>query len=173
VTLQTDRLRIRELTLADAPFMLVLLNEPSFIHNIGDRGVRTLEDARRYLESGPLASYARHGFGLCLVEFRDPAEPIGICGVLKRDELPDPDIGFAFLPAFWSKGYAYESAAAVMSDARDTLRLSRLLAIVNPTNTGSIRLLERLGFRYERMIRLNEARPELKLFAFGEGPLSP
>jgi [ribosomal protein S5]-alanine N-acetyltransferase len=164
MTLETDRLRIRELTTADAPFMLALLNEPSFIRNIGDRGVRTLDDARRYVESGPIASYARHGFGLCRVERVEDGAPIGICGLLKRDELPDADLGFAFLPAYWSKGYALESATAVVSHARDALRLSRLLAIVNPSNAGSIRLLEKLGFTYERMVRLTEKSAELKLF---------
>jgi RimJ/RimL family protein N-acetyltransferase len=164
-------LRIRELTPADAPFILALLNDPDFIRNIGDRNVRTPDDARRYIEAGPMASYARHGFGLCLVQTIDGAEPIGICGVLKRDELPEPDIGFAFLPAYRSQGYAREAATAVLTHARAVLRLPRLLAFVNPDNGPSIRLLERLGFRFERMIRLNNRTVDLKLFALA--PPSP
>lgn len=167
MTLETRRLRIRELAPADAPFILTLLNDPDFLRNIGDRNVRTLEDARRYIEAGPMASYARHGFGLCHVELRASGEAIGICGVLKRDELPGPDLGFAFLPAHRSQGYALESATAVLSHAREVLRLPRLLAIVNPDNAASIRLLEKLGFGFERMIQLNGRAAELKLFALG------
>ena len=148
----------------DAPFMLALLNEPSFIRNIGDRGVRTEEHARAYIADGPLASYARHGFGLCAVTLADEPSPIGICGLLRREALPDPDIGFAFLPPYWGKGYAFEAASAVLAHARGALRMPRLLAIVNPDNAGSIRLLEKLGFGFERPIRLSDREPELKLF---------
>ena len=164
MTLETPRLRLRDLAPADAAFMLTLLNEPSFVENIGDRDVRTLADARTYIENGPIASYARHGFGLYLVELRASAAPIGICGLLRRDTLPDPDLGFAFLPAYWKQGYAFESAAAVRDYARAELGLGRLLAITNPTNAGSIRLLERLGFRFERMARMGDGQPELRLF---------
>lgn len=144
--------------------MLELLNEPSFIRNIGDRGVRTIEDARGYIAAGPMASYARFGFGLYLVELETPVTPIGICGILKRDELPEPDIGFAFLPAYWSHGYALEAGTAVRDYARDALALPRLLAIVNPTNASSIRLLERLGFRHESMTRLGAEVSDVKLY---------
>jgi RimJ/RimL family protein N-acetyltransferase len=167
VPLKTARLIVRELTGDDAPFILTLLNDPSFIRNIGDRGVRTAADAVAYIENGPRASYARHGFGLCLVELNGQpgaATPIGICGLLKRDELPEPDIGFAFLPEYWSKGYAFEAASAVLADARGPRALTRLLAIVSPENESSIRLLDRLGFRYERMIQLTPEGKELKLF---------
>lgn len=164
MTLATARLRIRELTPADAPFILALLNDPDFIRNIGDRNVRTPDDARRYIEAGPMASYARHGFGLCLVQTID-GEAIGICGVLKRDELPAPDIGFAFLPAYRSQGYALEAATAVLAYVRDVLRMPRLLAIVNPANQASIRLLERLGLAFDRIVRLSERSAELALYA--------
>lgn len=164
MTLATARLRIRELTPADAPFILALLNDPDFIRNIGDRNVRTPDDARRYIEAGPMASYARHGFGLCLVQTID-GEAIGICGVLKRDELPAPDIGFAFLPAYRSQGYALEAATAVLTYVRDVLRMPRLLAIVNPANQASIRLLERLGLAFDRIVRLSERSAELALYA--------
>ena len=165
--LETPRLELRRLTTGDAAFVLELLNDPSFLANIGDRGVRTLDDARGYLERGPIASYARHGFGLCLVVLRDSGEPIGICGVLKRDELPEPDIGFAFLPRFWSQGYALESAQAVSRYAREVLGLPRLLAITLPSNRGSKRVLERIGFRFERLVKLAGDAVELELHATG------
>ena len=163
--LTTPRLALRTLTETDAPFMLQLLNEPSFIRNIGDRGVRTITDARQYITYGPKASYARFGFGLYLVELRNPLTPIGICGILKRDQLPEPDIGFAFLPAYWSQGYAIEAATGVRDYARDALGLPRLLAIVSPANASSIRLLERLGFSYESLTRLGAEASDVKLYA--------
>lgn len=163
--LTAGRVRVRPLQPTDAPFIVALLNDPAFVRNIGDRGVRSEEDARAYLESGPLASYERHGFGLCAVVPAGGGDPIGICGLLQRDALPAPDIGFAFLPEYRSRGYAYEAAAAVMADARARLGLDTLLAIVDPGNTASVRLLERLGFRFERMVRLGDDAVELKLFA--------
>jgi len=163
--LETERLTLRELNAGDAAFILELLNEPSFLHNIGDRGVRTIEDAVQYILKGPVESYARHGFGLWLVELKDAGTPAGICGLVKRDALPDADIGYAFLPRFWSRGYAYESAAAVMSHARGALGLRRVLAITNPDNAGSIKVLEKIGLRFERLTRLSEDAPEIMLFA--------
>jgi RimJ/RimL family protein N-acetyltransferase len=148
LVLETERLVLRPFTTDHAPFILTLLNEPSFLRYIGDKKVRTLEDARQYLLNGPIASYERNGFGLCLVELKDSQTAIGMCGLLKREELPDPDIGFAFLPDFWNKGFAFEAAAAVMNDARARLKLNRILAIVNPDNYASIKLLERLGLKF-------------------------
>ena len=162
--LTTARLRVRGLTLDDAPFIVALLNDPSFIRNIGDRGVRTGDDAHEYLRAGPMASYARHGFGLCAVDLAD-GETIGICGLLQREELPGPDLGFAFLPQYWSLGYAYEAAFAVMADARARLGFQTLLAIVNPANAASIRLLERLGFLFERTMRLSAGGSDVSLYA--------
>jgi RimJ/RimL family protein N-acetyltransferase len=165
VVLETSRLVLRRLTADDAPFMLVLLNDPDFIRYIGDRGVRTEEDARGYIERGPIASYARFGFGLYLVDLRATGEAIGICGLLKRDELPEPDIGFAFLPAFRARGFAFEAAAAVQGYARDTFHVGRLLAITSLQNDRSIRLLGRLGFSFDRRIRLSPSGEELNLFS--------
>ena len=165
MNLRTDRLLIRELTAADAPFMLSLLNEPSFLENIGDRGVRTIADAEAYIDRGPRASYALHGFGLCAVTLADQGIPIGICGILKRDVLPEPDIGFAFLPAYWSQGYAFEAASAVRDFARETLTLPRLLAIVSPSNASSTRLLGRLGFVPEGRMTMPGEAHEVELFA--------
>ncbi len=163
--LETERLALRRLTTDDAQFILELLNEPSFLRYIGDKGVRTNADACRYIETGPMASYERFGFGLYRVELKDSREPIGICGLLKRDSLPDADIGFALLPRYWSKGYAFESASAVLAHARDTLGLRRVLAITSPDNVASINLLEDLGFRFERVSRLAEDTPEIRVFS--------
>jgi len=163
--LETERLQLRLLSLDDADFILRLLNEPSFIQNIGDRGVRTINDARAYILKGPIASYEKFGFGLWMVETRFESTPIGICGLLKRDVLADVDIGYALLPEFWSQGYALESASAVMSYASEKLGLKRVVAVVNSDNQSSIRLLEKMGFKYERMVRLSEGAAEIKLFA--------
>jgi len=164
--LETDRLRLRQLTAGDAEFIVELLNDPSFVRNIGDRGVRTLGDAMRYIRDGPVENYARLGFGLWRVELKDSNVPVGICGLLKRETLDDVDIGFAFLPRFWFSGYAFESASAVLRHAQDVLELKRIVAVTNPDNIGSIRLLEKLGMSFERLVRLSQDGPELKLFAF-------
>jgi RimJ/RimL family protein N-acetyltransferase len=165
--LETDRLILRRFIIDDAEFILELLNEPSFLRFIGDKGVRTLADAREYILQGPVASYERHGFGLYLVAIREGAVPIGMCGLLKRESLPDVDIGFAFLPGFWSQGYALEAAAAVKADGLDRLGLKRIVAITNPDNSASIKLLEKIGLKYERLIKLSKDGPEIKLYAFG------
>jgi len=156
---------LRRLTTDDAEFILELLNEPSFLQYIGDKGVRTIDDARKYLLTGPMDSYDRHGFGLYLTALKESGVPIGMCGLLKRETLDDVDIGFAFLPKHWLKGYAFESASAVMDYSRDTLGLERIVAVTAPDNTGSIRVLEKLGMRFEKMVRLAEDGPESKLFA--------
>ena len=168
MVLETARLRLRRFAAADAAFVLRLLNEPSFVRNVGDRGVRTVEDAAAYIRGGPIASYAHHGFGLYLVELKD-GTPIGTCGVLKRDELPDADIGYSLLPEFWSQGFAYEAATAIRDYARSVLGLDRLLAIVSPENDPSARLLEKLGFTFERMVELGD-KETLKLFALALEP---
>ena len=163
--LETHRLRLRRLSVDDAGFVLRLLNEPSFIQNIGDRGVRAVEDAQAYILNGPVASYEKHGFGLWMVETKECETHIGICGLLKREVLEDVDIGYALLPEFWSKGYALESASGVLSYAREKLGLNRVVAVVNPKNQSSIRLLEKLGFAFEKMVRLSADAPEIKLYA--------
>ena len=165
IVAETARLRIRHFTLEDAAFILRLLNEPTFIQNIVDKGVRTLDAARAYLRDGPIASYERHGFGLNCVELRDARVPIGMCGLIKRDSLEDPDIGYALLPEHCSKGYGHEAASAVMATAGGEFGMRRVVAVTNAENERSIRLLERMGFRYERMIALHDGEPEIKLYA--------
>jgi ribosomal-protein-alanine N-acetyltransferase len=170
IVAETSRLRIRHFTLDDGEFILRLLNEPTFIQNIVDKGVRTLDAARAYLRDGPMASYQRHGFGLNCVELRDSRVPIGMCGLIKRDSLEDADLGYALLPEHCSKGYAAEAATAVMATAGGEFGMRRVVAVTNAENERSIRLLERMGFRYERMISLQEGEAEIKLYASAVGP---
>lgn len=165
IIIETQRLNLRELGLEDAGFILELLNEPAFVRFIGDRGVRNLADARGYLTGGPITSYDRHGFGLWLVLSKATGESLGICGLLKRDSLPDIDIGYAFLERHWAKGYASEAAQAVKTYAVDVLGSKRLLAITDQGNAGSIRVLEKIGLKYVRLVRLSENGDELKLFS--------
>lgn len=164
--LETQRLNLRRISARDAKFILALLNDPSFIRNIGDKRVRSVSNARSYIRNNIVASYERFGFGLYMVELKDCGSPIGICGLVKRESLPDVDIGFAFLPEFWSKGYATESAQAVKTYAIDVVGLKRIAAVTNPDNDGSIGVLEKIGLRFERMIRLGEDEPEIRLYAY-------
>ncbi len=163
MTLDTERLNLSELTHRDAAFVLRLLNEPSFIEQIGDRNVRTLEAARGWIDSGPSASYARLGFGLWRVSLKSGDEPIGICGLLKREGLQDPDLGFALLSPFWSRGYAWEAAQAVKAYARDVIGLRTIAAISLPDNTRSMHLLTKLGFVAVKRVRLSDNDNDLVL----------
>jgi ribosomal-protein-alanine N-acetyltransferase len=165
IVLETERLRLRWLTRDDAPFIIELLNDPSFIRFIGDKGVRTKEDAEKYLVNGPLASYEQFGYGLYATELKDSSVPIGICGLLKRETLPHPDIGFAFLPAYWSQGYAFEASNAVMRHARAAFNLSTILAITTPENEASGKLLAKIGMAFDRLIKLTPESDEVKLFS--------
>jgi len=167
--LETPRLRVRELSPGDAAFILELLNEPAFIRNIADRGVRTEEDAVRYLLEGPMASYKRFGFGLFAVELKDSEVPIGMCGLLKRDVLDHPDIGFAFLQRHWRMGYAEESATAVLAYGLNTLKLERVLAITALDNHGSMHVLEKIGLRFDRIVSLPGYTTDSRLFVSGAG----
>jgi ribosomal-protein-alanine N-acetyltransferase len=163
--LETSRLVLRHMSNGDAAFMLRLLNEPSFIRYIGDKGVRTLDEARRYIDEGPVDSYRRHGFGLYLVELKGSRAPLGMCGLLKRDWLDHVDVGFAFLPEYWSQGYAIEAASAVVRHGHEALDLRRMLAITSPDNIASQRLLGKLGFRLEGTVRPPGEAHDICLFA--------
>ena len=163
--IRTDRLKIRQMTVADAPFMLRLLNEPSFLRFIGDRGVRTVQDARGYIEDGPRASYRENGFGLYLVEVRETGEPVGICGLVDRGELDDVDIGFAFLPEHWRKGFAIEASQAVLEQARNKLGFNRVVAIASSDNRRSFKLLRKLGLEREGTVHLANDGEELSLYS--------
>jgi RimJ/RimL family protein N-acetyltransferase len=163
--LETERLSVREITETDAEFILELLNQPSFIRYIGDRGIRSAEDAKKFIENRFRESYRQNGFGLYTIEIKQDRSPIGICGFVKRDFLEFPDVGFAFLAPFERKGYAFESANAVMKYGKDVLGLKRVLAITVPDNENSIRLLEKLGFRFEELIKTPNDNEKLKLFS--------
>lgn len=163
--LETDRLVLRPLTVEDAAFIFRLVNEPAWLRFIGDRGVRTLDDARNYILTGPVEMYARFGFGLYLVELAESGTPIGLCGLLKRETLDDVDIGFALLAEFHGKGYAYEAATAVMAYGRNVLGLARIVAITAPDNHKSINLLQRLGLKFDSMRRFGAEASDVKLFA--------
>jgi RimJ/RimL family protein N-acetyltransferase len=162
---ETQRLVLRRMTIEDAAFILELVNEPAWLQFIGDKNIRTMEDARHYILSGPLAMYARFGFGLYVTALKTDAIPIGICGLLKRDDLDDVDIGYALLRRYGGQGYAYEAATAIMAHGREVFGLKRLVAIASPDNHRSVRLLEKLGLGFEGMIRLVAGRPESALYA--------
>ena len=162
--LVTPRLRLRHVVESDAPFLLGLLNEPGWLRYIGDRGVRTLDDARRYVVEGPQRMYAAHGVGLYLVERRADGVPLGLCGLLRRETLPDADLGFALAEQYHGQGYAQEAAEATLAYARNALGLPRVVAIVLPANAASRRLLERLGMTLEGTVRLAPSAEELLLY---------
>lgn len=167
--LQTERLILSQLSYNDTEFIIELLNDPSFIQYIGDKGVRTEEDAHDYFRTGPLHSYEAYGYGLFRTALTDGDIPIGICGLVKREYLADPDVGFALLPAYWSQGYALEAASAVIEWGRRSLGLKRIVGIVNPENRGSIELLEKLGLRFERSIRADGNVHDVSLYSIEFG----
>jgi len=161
---ETERLRIRPYVLADAPFILTLLNTPSWLIFIGDRGVSTIEEAETYIVDNALMSYEQYGLGPYIVELKETCIPIGHCGLHKRPALDDIDIGFAFLPEHTGNGYGYESASALVAYAQNTLGLTRLTGITKPTNNRSIRLLEKLDMRFEKQILFGTGAAESLLF---------
>jgi len=162
---ETARLQLRELTLDDAAFVLAALNDPDFVRKVIDRGVRTLDDARRYLQEGPLAAYAQHGHALWCVVRKSDGALMGLCGIIRREGLPDPDVGYTFLPEYRGQGYAREAAQASLDYGRNVLRLPRITAIVDAANTGSIRVLEAIGLRHEGELFFGEAQALKLLYA--------
>ena len=165
MNLETPRLRIRELTVDDARFIFGLVNEPSFLKNIGDKGVRSLEDARQFILEGPWTSHRERGFGQFLVELKEGGDPIGICGLLCREALDVSDIGCAFLPKYWRRGYAYESACAVMEYGRSTLGIEKIVGLTSEENLASIKALEKLGMSFERMVKMSDDDPGTALYS--------
>lgn len=162
--IETPRLTLRRLHFDDAPFLVLLLNQPSFLANIGDRGVRNIQDAHRYLREGPLAMYERCGFGLWHVARRSDGAAIGMCGLLRRDNLPDVDVGYALLPEFWGSGYAFEAVSATLQHAARRFALTRVIAVVSEGNAASIRVLEKAGMQFERMVSMKAGEPEVRLY---------
>lgn len=161
----TARLTIRPLTLADAAFIVTLLNDPDWLRFIGDKAVHSEDDARRYLETGPLAMYAMHGFGLCAVERNTDRATIGMCGLIRRIGLEDVDIGYAFLPQSRGQGFALEAAQAVLDYGLDTVGIARIVAITDPDNAASSRVLQRIGMRFERQVHLTDGAKPVALYA--------
>ena len=150
--IETERLNLSRLSYEDSEFILNLVNEPAFKKYIGDRGIRTLDDAKEYLRNGPIGSYECNGFGLYLVSRKNDQVPLGMCGLVKREQFEHPDLGFAFLKQHWANGYAYESSRATIEHARQDLGLTYVIAVANADNESSIKLLQKLGFRYEDMV---------------------
>jgi RimJ/RimL family protein N-acetyltransferase len=163
--LETERLRLRKITAGDAEFIHGLMNEPAYLEYIGDKGVKTVEDAERFITNVAVKSYEVNGFGHYIVELKLDATPIGTCGYVKRDELDDPDIGFAFLPDFRKHGYAFESAKAIKSFGIEVLGFTKISAITTQHNERSGKLLSKLGFSFDRLISMPKG-DELKLFTF-------
>ncbi|RSD28483.1 GNAT family N-acetyltransferase [Mesobacillus subterraneus] len=161
---ETERLKIRWLEVSDQEFIFKLLNEPGWINYIGDKGIRSLEDAKNYILTGPRKMYERVGFGLFMVELKESQQPVGLCGLIKRDGLEDVDIGYAFLAEHQSKGFAFESAKGNLEYARK-LGLDRIVAITTKDNASSSKLLEKLGMSFEGYVTLPQDDEELKLYA--------
>jgi RimJ/RimL family protein N-acetyltransferase len=163
--LGTERLNLREFTTGDAKFIIELVNTPGWLEFIGDRNIKTEEQAINYLENGPLKSYGLNGFGLSMVELKTEKTPVGMCGIIKRDNLEGPDIGFAFLPEFTGKGYAYEIADATMAFAKDKLKLPTIFAITVPQNKTSIKLLDKIGMKFIKPFCFPDSEEELILYS--------
>jgi len=162
---ETPRLRIRELTASDADFILGLVNQPSFLENIGDKGVRDLEDARRFILEGPWTTHRDRGYGQFMVELNESGEPIGVCGILYRDALDVSDVGCAFLPEHWRQGFAYEAASAVIDYGRSKLAIETIVGLTSEKNLASIKLLEKLGMSFERIVMMSDNDPGTVLYS--------
>ncbi|MDZ4376155.1 MAG: GNAT family N-acetyltransferase [Phenylobacterium sp.] len=167
MVLETERLLLRDVEAGDADFMLELLNSPGFLENIGDRGVRDTSQALRYIEDRVLTSYREHGFGMWLAAEVKTGDPVGLAGLVRREGLDMPDVGYAFLPRAWGQGYAQEAAGAVVAHARDTLGIPRLAAITTPENFASMAVLRKLGFTLQGMIQLPGIERESTHFVLG------
>ena len=162
--IETDRLILREFTLDDASFVLQLVNEPSWIENIGDKNVHNIADAQDYIVSGPMQSYQDNGYGLYMAELKLKGGPVGMCGLVKRDFFRDPDVGFAFLPEYWGLGFASEAGKATLQYARNQLNIDTVLGITSVDNKGSMRVLEKIGLKYDKMVDLPGYNEQSRLF---------
>ena len=165
IVIETERVILRKFTIDDAAFMLEMLNTPTWLRFIGDRNVKTLEEAENYLLNGNIRSYQEYGFGFYVVVIKETQESIGICGIVKREGLEDMDIGFAFFQQFMGKGYGYEAGSATLNYALNDLKIKKIVAIVDPENVVSIALLKKIGLQFKKMIQLSPKGIELMLFA--------
>ncbi|MGE7859977.1 GNAT family N-acetyltransferase [Bacillus mobilis] len=164
IVLETERLVLRWFDIKDAPFILELVNDPAWIQFIGDKRIKNLDDAKKYILNGPVDMYNKMGFGLYLVERKEDLTPLGMCGLIKRDSLEDVDIGFAFLEKFRSKGYGFESASAVIDYGVQNLGMKRIVAITTIDNINSGKLLEKVGLQFEKIV--SDSGEDLKLFGY-------
>jgi len=164
IILKTKRLFLRRLVRDDAEFILHQLNEPSWLKFIGDKNVYSLNDAKKYIELAPMTMYERYGFGLFLVCAKETSIPLGLCGLMKRDNLDDADLGYAFLPEFWKQGFALEAVESMIDYAKNTHKLSRILALSKSSNTASIKLLNKVGFLFDRDLKLKEDEDKLQIY---------
>jgi RimJ/RimL family protein N-acetyltransferase len=162
--IQTERLNLREFTFDDTAFIIELVNSPGWLKFIGNRNIKTESDARVYLENGPMKSYIENGFGLSMVERKEDGKKIGMCGIIKRDTLENPDIGFAFLPEYSGQGYAFEIADATMNYAKEKLGIEKISAITVAGNERSVKLLEKIGMKFEKVILFGDKSEELLLY---------
>ena len=162
--LKTKRLLLRRLVREDAEFILRLLNEPSWLEFIGDKQVYNLNHAKKYIELAPMTMYEKYGFGLLLVCCKESSAPIGLCGLMKRDNLDDADLGYALLPEFWQQGYAWEAVETILDYAKNTLQLTNILALSKSSNTASIKLLNKVGFLFERDLKLMDDEENLQIY---------
>lgn len=164
IILETERLLLREFTEGDADFICRLLNSPGWLKNIGSRGIENEDNAREYINSKLRKAYTELGFGFYLIELKQSGESVGMCGLVKREGLDDVDVGFALLPEYEGYGYAYEAASAIVEYAENTLSIKSLSAITIPTNKSSIKLLEKIGLKFSKMIKIPNDPAELMLF---------
>lgn len=162
--IETDRLRLREFTLDDAPFVLKLVNEPAWLENIGDKSVHSLDDACNYLLQGPIKSYQDNGYGLYLTELKLKGEPVGMCGLVKREFFENPDVGFAFLPQYWGLGFASEAARATLDYAQQHLHINTVLGLTSMGNASSMRVLEKIGLKFDKVVDLPGYDEQSRLF---------
>jgi RimJ/RimL family protein N-acetyltransferase len=163
--LQTKRLMLRDFNVEDAAFVLRLANEPSFIAHIGDKGLRDLHDAEGFILEGYWTNQERSGYGMFLVCLKDGGDPAGCCGLLYRKNLDVTDIGFAFLPEFWNRGFAYEAAEAIMKYGYSTLGVNNIVGLTSEDNPGSIRLLKKLGMNLEKTVKMSDDDPGTVLYS--------
>jgi ribosomal-protein-alanine N-acetyltransferase len=167
--IETERLTMRRITPHDADLMLAVWNDPAFVRYVGDRGIRTIEQAAKAIEEGAMRLFSEHGFGPYRMALKTDDTAVGICGIFAREGMDEPDLGFSVLPEFCKRGFAYESAVAVIRHARVDLKLPRLTAIVSPENAASVGLIEKLGLQFERMIRLPGENSDISLYAVSFG----
>jgi RimJ/RimL family protein N-acetyltransferase len=166
--IETERLLLREFTVDDSQFILELLNSEGWLKYIGDRNIKTTEQAINYLENVLIEGYRMHGYGFGLVALKKETRPIGLCGLIKRDHLPHIDIGFAFLPSYIGKGYGYEIAKKTLQYGFQQLQQEKIIAITLPTNSASIKLLEKLGLTYESRFVSKDKNEELLIYGISK-----